>query len=690
MTRYEHCMQTLCRPPFVTCSALQAYKPFVWVFCASISLLSARHLLVEQNIHYPLQLYFNQLAVTAIILFRPRLGWQYVQKLSRGDLQLWNSMTRGTSLLFTSMCFTSLSTICMLQAILHFYNLPTLAMITLIALFSENLLLYITRAIPHTYAELLRIGLLTLVGAALLFGEYRLTVPNLSMSIMAMLLAGAARGLRKLVVKYYPEEVAENVVRTTLHVFPGALVGVAWIMVFETGHQAFALGVESIPLLTLNASASAVAMLLGKSTLLPMHSEVADTSSQTIDGPVDRIWDALTLALFTGLVGCYSTLLMGRSYTNTYQFFCFLLAMAYIGSSAYIGGSSIRLQYPWSGPGKYELISPLSTLLTENGNADSLMEQFHYPGVSALKSSSPNNKSSRHLLGITITTLWAAYGILNFTERQERRIPTLLDQDYVPELPLEVVLSMYKEPVDEVGKLINHLQSISALSDARITIYIKDREANNTYVKQQTGADHVITLPNIGREGETFLNHILNRWDNLARQTIFLQAGIHNPREFYTYMSNYYSRAQTGFLNLGWPGRLCDCENCSDRFGWQDNLRFIPQVYNQVYNSTLCKKVLLSYKGQFIVSAARIRGIGKAVYYDLWQAFADTNSWAHQPSYLQGRPDSMSAPDFGYTMERLWNLLFQCSSVDVAWKCPTLLSGWRLGGSIGDCQCFDM
>jgi hypothetical protein len=108
-----------------------------------------------------------------------------------------------------------------------------------------------------------------------------------------------------------------------------------------------------------------------------------------------------------------------------------------------------------------------------------------------------------------------------------------------------------------------------------------------------------------------------------------------------------------------------------------------------MYNSTICENVLLSYKGQFIVSAARIRGVNKDIYHDLWQAFVDENNPAHQPSNLQGRPDSMSAPDFGYTMERLWNLLFQCSSVDVGWKCPTLLSEWRLGGDISDCQCFD-
>ncbi|KAF2624453.1 hypothetical protein BU25DRAFT_348381 [Macroventuria anomochaeta] len=304
-------------------------------------------------------------------------------------------------------------------------------------------------------------------------------------------------------------------------------------------------------------------------------------------------------------------------------------------------------------------------------------------------SSSRNNISCKYLLDISITLLWLAFGALNFTERQGRRLPVFLDQEYVPQSPVEIVLSMYKEPIDEVEELVNNLKSMPALSDARVTIYIKDGEANSTHVRHQTGANNATILPNVGREGETFLNHILNQWDSLARQTIFLQAGIHNPREFYTHISNYYSRSQTGFLNLGLSGAVCNCEDCGDRLFWNDKAHLFPRIYNRIYNSTTCDNVLLSYKGQFIVSAARIRGVDKDIYYALWKAFVDKGSWAHQPQILQG-PDSMSAPDFGYTMERMWNLLFQCSNSDVVWKCPSLVSKWRIGGDIGDCQCFDV
>ena len=63
----------------------------------------------------------------------------------------------------------------------------------------------------------------------------------------------------------------------------------------------------------------------------------------------------------------------------------------------------------------------------------------------------------------------------------------------------------------------------------------------------------------------------------------------------------------------------------------------------------------------------------------------DETSWAYQEECLNGRTDSISIPVFGYTVERLWIVVLQCSSADVAWKCTTLLSGKRKDRCIKDC-----
>jgi hypothetical protein len=102
----------------------------LWVFCTTVSLLSARYLLVEQNVHYPLQLYFNQLFVACLMIL-----WRYrrsddTQELFVERPKFWRPITWGAVMISLSLGFKSLSTICVLQAILHFQNLPTLVMMT--------------------------------------------------------------------------------------------------------------------------------------------------------------------------------------------------------------------------------------------------------------------------------------------------------------------------------------------------------------------------------------------------------------------------------------------------------------------------------------------------------------------------------------------------------------------------------
>jgi hypothetical protein len=60
-------------------------------------------------------------------------------------------------------------------------------------------------------------------------------------------------------------------------------------MVSGTDDQIFVVDVRNVLLLALNALASALAMILGMSILLPIDDEVADTSSLTTNTSVYRI-----------------------------------------------------------------------------------------------------------------------------------------------------------------------------------------------------------------------------------------------------------------------------------------------------------------------------------------------------------------------------------------------------------------
>ncbi|KAL9065763.1 MAG: hypothetical protein Q9157_007361 [Trypethelium eluteriae] len=287
---------------------------------------------------------------------------------------------------------------------------------------------------------------------------------------------------------------------------------------------------------------------------------------------------------------------------------------------------------------------------------------------------------------------WATYMQANFLPTSGRRLEMprpSLDLDYQPSSQLDIVISMYRESKTSVSSVISRITQIDVIAKTspRVIVYTKDEDAEASQLQQALGAFEVIKLPNEGRESETYLHHVLRHWDNLAEHTLFMQADIHNPREFYPRVRDYF-KFNTGMLSLGFSGNVCDCRNCGDRWGWSDTSGVLLDVYKDA-NQLSCGPMLLSYKGQFIASAQRIRGVERKVYEELRQALVDPESWAHQQKYLQGRPDSMNAPYFGYTMERLWSTLLQCSDMDIAWKCPTLLSGSRRGGDAGDCQCFD-
>jgi hypothetical protein len=536
--------------------------------------------------------------------------------------------------------------------------------------------------IPRSRAETLRLALLLPACVGILSMEYRLMVPSLVSSILSMLFIAAASAIKKLAAKHYPGDAASRSMNASWLVVMGYIIIVVSAAIGWPTEEWEAFDMGSLLPRIVNAVSTAAALLMGGSMFFPTNAGSEHQLCRALYVPTERIRDVLQMLALTGVIGCSSTLLLRRSYTSWWQLSFFILAvMCLCGKEVY---DSIwnRSKLQNDNGGSYNLVSQSPKRRSE----DSEESGFSESRTSQTESRGYSRRSS--LVSVALIMLWTAFVNFNFGQRQYPQTDTLLDRAYQATVPLEIVVSMYKEKTDDVATLISKLQSMPQISGAHVTIYLKDGEADEEQIRQETNSDEVIKLPNVGREAETYLNHILNRWDSLAERTIFLQADVHNPREFYPFVERYFSRNQTGFLNLGWAGNVCNGEDCGDKFGWHDETSFVPYLQNRIDTSP-SENVLLSYKGQFVVTAVRIRGIDKAIYNDLEQLLVDEKSWTHQQEYLQGRKDSMSQPFFGYTMERIWNVLFQCSDMDVAWKCPSLLSGWRPGGSIADCQCFD-
>lgn len=108
-----------------------------------------------------------------------------------------------------------------------------------------------------------------------------------------------------------------------------------------------------------------------------------------------------------------------------------------------------------------------------------------------------------------------------------------------PRPQLEVVFAYYKEPVDGLRALVDDLTKEANWWNVKTTAYHKglpgdlhtptnaSAQAKQTEILTEfatlSGVDEVVPLENIGREGATYLRHILHHWDDLAYQTLFMQ-----------------------------------------------------------------------------------------------------------------------------------------------------------------------
>ncbi|KAK6540556.1 hypothetical protein TWF694_009347 [Orbilia ellipsospora] len=261
---------------------------------------------------------------------------------------------------------------------------------------------------------------------------------------------------------------------------------------------------------------------------------------------------------------------------------------------------------------------------------------------------------------------------------------------------LDIVVSHYSEDLESLNAFMSGLESIPKLNDLKpnLIIYTKNNASDISKIKDMAGASEVIVLPNEGREAATYFHHIIQRWDDLANHTLFIQADPHTPDRALGRLRSYFEPGRTGMLDLGFRDlRTCNCLDCIDAFGWADEARLIPDLMAKAHHVQCDKdtKVSISYKGQFIVSAKRTRSVQKSLYESL-----NSKLVGDHRIILGGDEDRLDAPVLGYTLERAWNVLFQCADqTGVRDMCPglTLTSGAFLPDfrkpQPEDCGCLD-
>lgn len=91
-----------------------------------------------------------------------------------------------------------------------------------------------------------------------------------------------------------------------------------------------------------------------------------------------------------------------------------------------------------------------------------------------------------------------------------------------------IVLNYYNEELAFVARFILYLKNVSTIQrlNPRVIVHNKNAHLNISYLKDALLVDTGMTLPNLGREGATYITHIINNYDALANHTLFSQAGV--------------------------------------------------------------------------------------------------------------------------------------------------------------------
>ena len=242
------------------------------------------------------------------------------------------------------------------------------------------------------------------------------------------------------------------------------------------------------------------------------------------------------------------------------------------------------------------------------------------------------------------------------------------------EKSVDFVFAHYNEDVSALNRTINELLGIKALASygKRVFIYTKGgeqvvAELNRSVTLSVPHVFAIATLPNIGREGHTYLHHMTSQFNSLASHTVFLQANTESFYQNVLYRLERLLHTSTGMLNLGLEA-TCNCDgiDCITLDGLLLNFR---DLYH-ISTGTMCRGqvVNIMLRGQFVVSKKRILSRTKEFYSNLLSLFTEdrTDSTYKNIKYLT--PDTQSRfpftspqnPLVGHALERAWVFIFDC------------------------------
>lgn len=271
-----------------------------------------------------------------------------------------------------------------------------------------------------------------------------------------------------------------------------------------------------------------------------------------------------------------------------------------------------------------------------------------------------------------------------------------------PKPQLDVVIAHHSEEPYYIRVWTNSLRAVPYMQELgmRIIIYTKG-SMELAAIKEASGADEVIRLPNVGREGGTYLHHLLSIYDDPARFILFAQAKLKKGQEEGSGEMTQWLQDrlrtkfdnETGFMSMDRKHDICYCGHCTD-MGRDEFYPMWPQIYSMLQGK-VCQRLeghVLSFNGHFIVSRKRVLARSRGTY-EYLQSLVD----APEDHRIHSEPEPRwfdkekgksipSNPKFGHTLERLWHTIFTCDDPAKVVDCD--MKGMKPEGP-GGCSCKD-
>jgi hypothetical protein len=410
--------------------------------------------------------------------------------------------------------------------------------------------------------------------------------------------------------------------------------------------------------------------------------------------------NAWSFLAFTGLVSLGSCLVPDRPiYLSPWQFAGYMAALA----------ASSSFWSPWrAGRRNPEVTGPamLEYQYHQLEDGDHKNDVQNSVKSESLDKSTQMRQTSYAAM-ICAITAWLLFGSIMLLKPTELVYPTDdLDVAFNPPTDFDIVVAAYDRPGKDIAQDVNALLNPQIMLNRTTRIFVYDKGPEvallehdlRKYLSNSTEV-FLVKLENEGREGATYLHHITSRWDELARHTLFIQEHAHDFVLLKERTTDYFIQ-ETGFMSLSYEGKLWkQCEHLSAG-SWPGVTSAVSRVSEIVHPGGECQDPVLTFRGQFLVSSARIRGNDKAVYSELLDMLLYPTSWMHAPEILRSPWTSNSEvslvdPVFGYTLERLWGFIMRCSNDRVAFRSPSLLGSYIRSVWFGqkvpfeDVQCLD-